>query len=50
MASSKTLKNYAKIIGAPCYNTFSHAQIALDAFSEIMKSPFYREKNFRHEG
>ena len=43
--SSKTLKNYAKIIGAPWFTTsFPHAQIALDAFSEIMRSPFYGEK------
>jgi len=43
--SSKTLKHYAKLIGAPWFSTnFPHAQIALDAFVEIMTSPIYIER------
>jgi hypothetical protein len=42
--SSKTLKHYAKLIGAPWFSAnFPHAQIAIDAFSEIMTSPIYRK-------
>src|SRR5258706_15221301 len=42
--SSKTLKHYAKLIGAPWFSAnFPHAQIAIDAFSEIMTSPIYKE-------
>jgi len=43
--SSKTLKQYARIIGAPWFPThFPHAQIAVDAFLEILRSPVYSEK------
>jgi glycosyltransferase involved in cell wall biosynthesis len=43
--SSKTLKHYAKLIGAPWFSTnFPHAQIAIDAFAEIMTSPIYIER------
>ena len=42
--SSKTLKHYAKLIGAPWFSAnFPHAQIAIDAFSEIMTSPIYKK-------
>jgi glycosyltransferase involved in cell wall biosynthesis len=46
--SSKTLKHYAKLIGAPWFTTnFPHSQIAFDAFAEIMTSPIYnRERPF----
>lgn len=40
--SSKTLKQYAKMIGAPWFSAnFPHAQIAIDAFLEIIRSPVY---------
>jgi glycosyltransferase involved in cell wall biosynthesis len=40
--SSKTLRQYAKMIGAPWFSAnFPHMQIAIDAFSEIMTSPIY---------
>ncbi len=43
--SSKTLKLYAKIIGATRFSAnFPHAQIAMDAFVEIMTSPLYSRK------
>jgi glycosyltransferase involved in cell wall biosynthesis len=43
--SSKTLKHYAKLIGASWFSTyFPHAQIAFDAFFEIMTSPIYMER------
>jgi glycosyltransferase involved in cell wall biosynthesis len=42
--SSKTLKHYAKLIGAPWFSAnFPHLQIAIDAFSEIMTSPIYNK-------
>jgi glycosyltransferase involved in cell wall biosynthesis len=42
--SSKTLRHYAKLIGAPWFATnFPHAQIALDALSEIMTSAIHKE-------
>jgi len=43
--SSRTLRHYAKIIGASWFTTtFPHAQIAIDAFREIITSPIYRVK------
>ncbi|GHN02636.1 hypothetical protein WSM22_41250 [Cytophagales bacterium WSM2-2] len=43
--SSKTLRQYSKLIGAAWFPTnFPHAQIAIDASLEIMTSPIYREK------
>ncbi|MBI1767595.1 MAG: glycosyltransferase family 2 protein [Bacteroidetes bacterium] len=43
--SSKTLKQYAKIIRASWFTTnFPHVQIAIDAFYEIMTSSIYEEK------
>jgi|GEM_PF-755815 glycosyltransferase involved in cell wall biosynthesis len=42
--SSKTLRHYAKIIGASWFSTnYPHAQIAIDAFLEIMTSSFYND-------
>ena len=42
--SSKTLRHYAKIIGAPWFAAnFPHAQIAIDAFAEIMISPIFKK-------
>jgi hypothetical protein len=42
--SSRTMRHYAKIIGAPWFSTnFPHAQIAIDSFSEILTSSFYKE-------
>lgn len=43
--SSKTLRQYAKLIGAPWFSSnFPHAQIAIDAFAEIITSPIYIER------
>lgn len=43
--SSKTLRQYAKMIGASWFAAnFPHLQIAIDAFSEIMTSPVYKVK------
>ncbi len=43
--SSKTLKQYAKMIGAPWFSAnFPHIQIAIDAFLEIMTSSVYRKR------
>jgi glycosyltransferase involved in cell wall biosynthesis len=42
--SSKTLRHYAKIIGAPWFAAnFPHTQIAIDAFAEIMTSPIFKK-------
>lgn len=43
--SSKTLKQYAKIIGASWFSAnFPHLQISIDAFSEILTSRVYKQK------
>src|SRR5579859_868727 len=44
--SSKTLRQYARIIGASWVSaSFPHARIAADAFHEIIASPFYKGKS-----
>jgi glycosyltransferase involved in cell wall biosynthesis len=45
--SSKTLRQYAKMIGASAFTaSFPHLRIALDAFSEIMTSAIFDGKQF----
>lgn len=45
--SSKTLRHYAKLIGASWFSaTFPHVRIALDAFSDILTSPIYKEQRW----
>jgi glycosyltransferase involved in cell wall biosynthesis len=45
--SSKSLRQYAKIIGASWFSaSFPHLKIAFDAFSEIMTSPIYHGSGY----